>query len=853
MMDEASEDTGRQEKLQEILLGYVESAQAGAAPDRATFLAANPEFAAEIVEFLGSYDKLNRMAAPIRDSDVPRLGLGSQATLLAALKAKPGEITESPGTAAPIPGELGRLGDFRLLREIGRGGMGIVYEAEQISLRRRVALKVLPFAAGVDDRQLQRFHTEAEAAAHLHHSNIVPVFGIGKERGVHYYAMQLIEGQSLAALIADLHQQRESLGAIGEIGQRVAGTKVDSAAIKAPGTTLQGGPLSTAQSTRSPRFFRMAAGIARQAAEALEYAHQMGVIHRDIKPANLLLDPRGQVWIADFGLAQIQTNAAMTMTGELLGTLRYVSPEQAMAKRGLVDHRTDIYSLGATLYELVTLTPVFDGKDRHALLHQIGFEEPRPPRTLNRAIPFELETILLKALAKSPSDRYSTAQEFADDLQCFLEDKPIQARRPTLIERARKWSRRHPSVVVAGFLLLLVIIGGLVWNNWMVSEEQAKTQAALKMEKQRGAEARRVVNLLVEVSEEELAEHGPFLQSVRRRLLETALQYYQSFLETHGDDPASHADLEAGKERVRSILEELATLQGANLLGLAIQADVQKDLQLTTNQSKSLFDLNSRMSGQRMKYFFDQRRMTAEVKRQKFYELAKIQEGALTEILQPQEFKRLRQIELQLQGPRAFQDSYAVEELKLTTKQKKEIRKIKGETLGALFPSERPGFGKGRGKGKGKDNSFENLQKAEVVRIVEKVLTAEQRTRWRELIGAPFQGRVPPFFGFGPHMVPRGPGDHPHGKKDKNAPPPKDKGPKGPPPNEPEPKDAEPGTDSCEQARLSSFGTRQWSCFPNSISLLERISDVPPTVCLFHRHDVADGTIALCPGTAAGQ
>src|SRR5260370_20593224 len=179
----------------------------------AAFLGAHPEFGGEIVEFLASYDKLNRLAAPLRESDSPRLGLGSQATLRAALKAKQGEATEAPGGGTTAPtGELGQLGDYRLLREIGRGGMGIVYEAEQISLRRRVALKVLPFAAGADARQFQRFRTEAGAAARLHHSHIVPVFAVGSERGVHYYAMQLIEGQSLAALIAELQRAASGQG-----------------------------------------------------------------------------------------------------------------------------------------------------------------------------------------------------------------------------------------------------------------------------------------------------------------------------------------------------------------------------------------------------------------------------------------------------------------------------------------------------------------------------------------------------------------------------------------------------------------------------------------------------------------
>jgi serine/threonine protein kinase len=785
-------ESERQERLQEVLLGYVESAQAGTAPDRGVFLAAHPEFAAEIVEFLASYDKLNRLSAPLRDSDSPRRGLGSQATLLAALKQKPGETTEVSSTESTgSTAELGRLGDYRLLREIGRGGMGIVYEAEQISLRRRVALKVLPFAAGVDTRHLQRFRTEAEAAAHLHHSHIVPVFAVGSERGVHYYAMQLIEGQSLAALIADLQKQREPLPARRKNGQDLAvgnleaimagpapkgglldpGTAVDSSSNLAARTTPPVAALTTAHSARGTRFFQMAAGIAKQAAEALEYAHQMGVIHRDIKPANLLLDPRGQVWIADFGLAQIQTNAGMTMTGELLGTLRYVSPEQAMAKRGLVDHRTDIYSLGATLYELVTLTPVFDGKDRHALLHQIGFEEPRPPRVLDRTIPIELETILLKALAKSPADRYSTAQDLADDLQCFLDDKPIHAKRPTLVERARKWSRRHPSVVAAGFLLLLVIIGGLLVNSWMVG-------AAWKKEKERAAEARRAVELLVDVSEEELAEH-PFLQNTRRRLLETALQYYQSFLVTHGDDAESQAELEKGKDRVGKILDELATLQGANLLALATQPDVQKDLGLKEGQRQELADLNNRMSKQRWKQFFEQGKLTADVRRQKDYERAKSQEAALNKILQPPESKRLRQIELQLQGPRAFQDSYAAPELKLTTKQKREIRKIQDESMGAFFDKRWPGgFGKGKDHhDKGKD--FERIQKASVQRIVDKVLTAEQKARWQELTGAPFQGKVRLFFGFGSGFGPPG-GFHPFPNQKGKAPLPKDKGRKGP-------------------------------------------------------------------------
>src|SRR5262245_2513128 len=269
--------------------------------------------------------------------------------------------------AEPTPGILG---DFQILREVGRGGMGVVYEATQISLNRRVALKVLPFAATLDAKRLQRFKNEAQAAAQLHHTNIVPVFGVGCERGVNYYAMQFIEGETLARVIADCrlpisefkdpaptaeYQPAES---VPPIGNRQSGI----------GNTLPVAALSTYRSGPGKEHFRQVARWGIQAAEALEHAHDAGVVHRDIKPANLLVDERANLWITDFGLAQIVTGEGLTMTGDLVGTLRYMSPEQALAKRIQIDHRTDIYSLGATLYELLTLQPAFTGEDRQELL-----------------------------------------------------------------------------------------------------------------------------------------------------------------------------------------------------------------------------------------------------------------------------------------------------------------------------------------------------------------------------------------------------------------------------------------------------------------------------------------------------
>jgi eukaryotic-like serine/threonine-protein kinase len=199
-----------------------------------------------------------------------------------------------------------------------------------------------------------------------------------------------------------------------------------------------------------------------QAAEALEHAHEMGVIHRDIKPGNLLLDARGHVWITDFGLAQVASDAKLTLTGDLVGTLRYMSPEQALAKRVVIDHRTDIYSLGMTLYELLTLEPAFGGNDREEVLRQIAFEEPKPPHRLNRSVPGDLQTIVMKCLEKNPHDRYVSAQELADDLRHYLEDKPIRARRPSWRQRAGKWSRRHKPVLWAAAVSLIVtaLVGG---------------------------------------------------------------------------------------------------------------------------------------------------------------------------------------------------------------------------------------------------------------------------------------------------------------------------------------------------------------------------------------------------------
>jgi serine/threonine protein kinase len=546
--------------------------QAGEAVDREVCLREHPQYAEQLRQLLPALEML--------------AGLGRSAV------EAPGDLL----SVGPAEEMLGTLGDFRLLREIGRGGMGVVYEAVQISLSRRVALKVLPFAAAMDTKQLQRFKNEAQAAGHLQHTNIVPVHYVGCERGVHFYAMQYIEGQTLAAVIRDLRRQAGAEAAAGAPPAGPAASLASELAsgrwapVKQPGgevVRLCGGgestgpyrpitspshhlttsppldvtppvaALSTERSSKSAALFRTVAHLGVQAAEALEHAHQLGVIHRDIKPANLLVDSGGRLWVTDFGLAHCQSQPGLTMTGDLVGTLRYMSPEQALAKRVTVDARTDVYSLGVTLYELLVLEPAYNGRNREDVLRQIAFEEPRLPSRLNKAVPAELETIVLKAMAKNPEERYGTAQELLDDLRRFLEDKPIRAKRPTLWQRAVKWARRHKTVVHAALVVMVLAMVASAVSTFLIWLQAEETKAAkIRAEANLDIAYEVLEKIYLNLAERRLPQQQA-LTPEDRAFLQDALKFYEQIAGQQGTEPRVRQQTALAYLRISNIRSEL--------------------------------------------------------------------------------------------------------------------------------------------------------------------------------------------------------------------------------------------------------------------------------------------------------
>ncbi len=399
-----SETDSGTERLNELAHEFVLRLRHGEQLTAEQFAAEHPELAAEIQDLFPTLllvERLDPTKSRSRSGGSPQV-----------------EETQCPS----------ELGEYRVLRRIGVGGMGIVYEAVQESLGRHVALKVLSSRDAKHVNRLERFKREAQAAAQLHHTNIVPVFGVGEAEGIHFYAMQFIDGQSLDRVVA-----------------AAASPEHD--------------PTTTTLGTAEVDYYRAVARIGAQAADALAYAHSGGVLHRDIKPANMLLDGHGTVWLTDFGLARMDGLSDLTMADEVIGTLRYIPPESF---EGRTDARGDIYSLGLTLYELLTGQPAFENSSRAELVHRILHVPPRSPRGIDERIPRDLETVIAKAIAREPAHRYQAAADLAQDLQRFCADLPILTRRLSIAEHSWRWCRKNPVPAffgsLAAFLLLAVAV-----------------------------------------------------------------------------------------------------------------------------------------------------------------------------------------------------------------------------------------------------------------------------------------------------------------------------------------------------------------------------------------------------------
>jgi len=507
-------------------------------------------------------------------------------------------------------------------------------------------------------------------------------------------------------------------------------------------------------------------------ANALDYAHEAGVIHRDIKPANLLLDAKNNIWLTDFGLAHVAADVGLTKTGDVFGTLRYMSPEQAMGKRLLVDLRTDVYSLGATLYELLTLEPIFPDNDRHALLHKILHEEPKRLRQHDAHIPAELENIVLKATAKIPSERYTTAAEMGEDLRRFLDNRPVLARRPTVWDRGRKWLRRHPSVTIAGVILLAFGVLGFGVSTALVAREKSKTESAFVKENQRAKEAeqrfemaRKATDEMIRFANEELSDH-PEQQSLRRKLLESALAYYQEFIELRKNDPTAQAELAATRNRVSGILADLAVMEGGVKHQILSEPPVQDDLGLTHEQRGDIGEMTERIMGKRGSMFEELSKLKAEQRSQLIVEKVRLLDAELNTMLTADQIKRLGQIALQMRGLQVFREPAVIVALQLTTEQREKLRALEysapmpgrfdpgrrpgggpppfgGPPFGGPPGSRPPGGGPPGGGPPGGGGGFGPEHEAQMNAIWDealKLLSPAQHDKWRDLVGPRYIG-----------------------------------------------------------------------------------------------------------------
>jgi tetratricopeptide (TPR) repeat protein/tRNA A-37 threonylcarbamoyl transferase component Bud32 len=415
----------------------------------------------------------------------------------------------APAGGRAVPAGSRSFGDYELLDIIAKGGMGVVYKARQKKLNRIVALKMILAGQFANERDVERFYGEAEAAANLRHPNIVAVHEVGEAEGQHFFSMDFVDGQSLSAMVRER-------------------------------------PLS-------PQW---AAQLVQKIAEAVEFAHGQGILHRDLKPSNVLLDKRGQPLITDFGLAKrVGGHSHLTMTGTVVGTPSYMPPEQAAGKSEEVGPESDVYSTGALLYELLTGTPPFRAATPLETLQQVLHNEAPSPRLLNSSVPADLETICLKCLQKEPARRYQTSQQLADELGRYLAGEPILARPVSRLERLARWCRRNPRIAgLSGALAAAVVLAAGVF---VVS--YLRTSAALEKAQQRLNQALRSVDELFTIVSQEDLLNEPGMQPLRKRLLSKARDLYREMLAQEADDPAVRGELALSYFRLGSILEEIGS------------------------------------------------------------------------------------------------------------------------------------------------------------------------------------------------------------------------------------------------------------------------------------------------------
>jgi len=411
-----------------------------------------------------------------------------------------------------------KLGDFVIVQEIGRGGMGAVYEAEQISLKRRVALKVLPDDLADNPRAIRRFHREVEAVAKLNQPGIVPVYCFAEERGVHFYAMELVHGRPVSELISETrHRLSSGAGASSFLSaytpeqespqpsefrdlSTLVGADAKERASQTTTDDLEVGKRrkDDPAAALGPDYVRDVCEIIAQVGEAVDHAHRRRVVHRDIKPQNMLINDKGEVKITDFGLARYEGDLSLTEMGKAVGTPLYMSPEQVAGGNVGLDKRTDVYSLGASLYEMLTLRPPFTADSREAIYKQIMFDEPARPCQFNRALTRDLETIVLKAIEKDPALRYQSAQELADDLRRFLSHEPVWARPQGPLVRTVKWMRRNKAVTTVSALaavLVITAVVGLTTHQRMQSRQRAQRLIRQALEARRQGDFRKAFKL----------------------------------------------------------------------------------------------------------------------------------------------------------------------------------------------------------------------------------------------------------------------------------------------------------------------------------------------------------------------